>query len=183
MTSPQLQRSVLFAAFRYALGRSTYIVSEITQALIEDAKVLGESNREIITKEIREAITNNHAGMDMDVEEWEKVIKYFADCSVEERDARSKIWKIKANIAADGNVIKSIGSMNDAAKGPRLLEIAEGMQALLNLNGPMVSHEALKMTVRELRVPLLDARYALTYARSEKMVEYDSTYKLLVALD
>ena len=67
-------RIVLFSAFRYALGRKTYVVSSIVEAIIECWDQLPPSEQVTYHKEIQEAIHLDKAGMDMDVQEWKKVL-------------------------------------------------------------------------------------------------------------
>jgi hypothetical protein len=72
-----MSSSILIYAFRYALGRMTYAVSEVADALIENKDIFSESHKELICREIREAIADNCAGHDCDVETWKLVLKEF----------------------------------------------------------------------------------------------------------
>lgn len=65
---------ILFWAFRYALGRMTYCVADVAEALIINAPHIQRRNRDQIIREINEAIMRNQAGMDMDVQRWREVI-------------------------------------------------------------------------------------------------------------
>jgi hypothetical protein len=65
---------LLFCAFRYALGRRTYVVGTIASIIAANWKNLSVDQRQSYQKEIREAIAHNRAGMDMDVMEWEKLL-------------------------------------------------------------------------------------------------------------
>ncbi len=67
--------TALFCAFRYALGRSTYITGEIANLLIKYKDTIEHLNKEQIKREIRCAIEYDEAGMDMDVEQWECVLE------------------------------------------------------------------------------------------------------------
>ena len=61
---------VVFCAFRYALGRMTYmpsIVAEFIQTNIKDIKT---SDIRLMIKEIEEANEDNLLGMDFDVRMW-----------------------------------------------------------------------------------------------------------------
>lgn len=69
----EVTTSILIWAFRYALGRSTYAVSDVATTLISNRDVLSPGDKELIVREIEEAIQNGQAGMDMDVREWELV--------------------------------------------------------------------------------------------------------------
>ena len=68
------QELVLTAAFRYGLGRSTYIVGSICEELVRLEPVLGEGQKARICKEIQEyQDKHGKAGWDMDNEEWNYV--------------------------------------------------------------------------------------------------------------
>lgn len=69
----QEQDTILFYAFRYALGRMTYAVSDVAELLIKYKNILTPLHKERIIKEIDEAIERNSAGMSCDVKEWEQV--------------------------------------------------------------------------------------------------------------
>lgn len=69
----------VYSAFRYALGRMTYIVSSICDVLIFLEPELSNSTKEKIIKEIDDAIINSHAGMKMDVEQWTRVKNAFQE--------------------------------------------------------------------------------------------------------
>lgn len=67
--------TMLFCSFRYALGRRTYIVSDVVELLTDYESVLQERTKILIRKEIQEAIDTDRAGMNMDVLEWMKVLE------------------------------------------------------------------------------------------------------------
>lgn len=67
--SPEL---VLNCAFRYALGRKTYIVGVIVDEIITNWDELDRYSQERIQKEIREA---ESLGMECDKKEWERILK------------------------------------------------------------------------------------------------------------
>lgn len=69
-----ISEDILFYAFRYALGRMTYAVNDVAQAIIQNASNLHHSTRNLMAKEIREAIHDGHAGMDMDIKQWNQVL-------------------------------------------------------------------------------------------------------------
>lgn len=64
---------ILFCSFRYALGRRTYIVSEICRILIENKSELSPITRLKIIDEIHRALETNNAGMDCDEKNWREV--------------------------------------------------------------------------------------------------------------
>jgi hypothetical protein len=66
---------ILFYAFRYALGRSTYAVDIMVIELIVIWDVAPTQFKLDVCKEITEAITLNRAGMDMDVRNWNRILE------------------------------------------------------------------------------------------------------------
>lgn len=68
------QEIVLSCAFRYALGRMTYVTSSVAAELIRLEAQLPESFKARIAKEIQECQDEHgKAGMDMDNSGWNKV--------------------------------------------------------------------------------------------------------------
>ena len=65
---------ILLAAFRYALGRKTYMVSAVVDYLWVQWYDISGKLRIQIQKEIKEAIKGGNAGMDMDVKQWERLL-------------------------------------------------------------------------------------------------------------
>jgi hypothetical protein len=68
---------LLFCAFRYALGRRSYVVGTIAMIIRDNWNDLSSAQRDQYVKEIREAIDKNRAGDKMDVEEWNKIIQLY----------------------------------------------------------------------------------------------------------
>jgi len=66
---------ILFFCFRYFLGRKTIYVSIFVEELLKRWETLSLRNQGMIKREIKQAIKYNRAGMDMDIEEWEKILK------------------------------------------------------------------------------------------------------------
>lgn len=62
-------------AFRYALGRQTYVVSDVVETIIRNWDELSSNVQRRIKMEIEEAISKNMAGHEMDVKEWKKILK------------------------------------------------------------------------------------------------------------
>ena len=60
-------------AFRYALGRRSYAVGCVASELIRIAPVLGSHTRELIVREIQDALDRDMAGMEYDRETWKEV--------------------------------------------------------------------------------------------------------------
>ncbi len=67
----------LLCSFRYALGRRTYVVSDVADSLIKHGSVLGPFLREKMIEDILEAVQTDQAGMDMDKEVWTAVLNHF----------------------------------------------------------------------------------------------------------
>jgi hypothetical protein len=66
--------TIVFCAFRYALGRSTYVVAEIVEYLADNWDEVPNYDKQIIKKEIRKAILNNKAGMLQDIRLWKEIL-------------------------------------------------------------------------------------------------------------
>jgi len=72
----QKHQMLLISSFRYALGRRTYIVSQIVEYLKEDWEVLSEWQQKQIKGDIEHAIEHDIAGDPCDIEHWKKVLEY-----------------------------------------------------------------------------------------------------------
>lgn len=59
-------------AFRYALGRMTYVVDSVASEIERNIERISTKTLVRFRDEITEAIKANHAGMDMDVDRWSK---------------------------------------------------------------------------------------------------------------
>jgi hypothetical protein len=59
-------------AFRYALGRMTYVVDSVASEIERNIDSISLKTRRRLISEIDEAIEENHAGMQCDVERWQK---------------------------------------------------------------------------------------------------------------
>lgn len=68
-----MNESILFYAFRYALGRKTYAVGIVAEELEKHADTLSPSTRETIVQEIDEAELSGSLGMPMDADVWRRV--------------------------------------------------------------------------------------------------------------
>jgi len=68
---------LVFYAFRYALGRRSTSVSTISSIIIRKWHLIDQSHRDLIAKEIRDAISSNDAGDLMDVKEWARVLDLY----------------------------------------------------------------------------------------------------------
>ncbi len=68
----------LVASFRYALGRRTYIVSEVVDDILINWDKLSSKFKDTIIKEISEAIENNNAGDQTDIQDWNKILDFYS---------------------------------------------------------------------------------------------------------
>lgn len=66
-------RLIAIAAFRYALGRASYIVSHVADWLIANRDQLSAHDRALIVREIDEAAMIGRLGHDCDIRDWERV--------------------------------------------------------------------------------------------------------------
>lgn len=69
------QDILLFCAFRYALGRRTYVVGTLADIIKSNWEHMPKTRREMFKKEIREAIKADMGGDKCDIEEWERIIR------------------------------------------------------------------------------------------------------------
>lgn len=72
----QEEQNITFYAFRYALGRKTYVVSEVVAYLNNNWFKLDSVIRKQIQNEIKEAIEKDEAGMEVDKKDWKKVLEW-----------------------------------------------------------------------------------------------------------
>lgn len=73
-----VHEDILFCAFRYALGRRTYITAVVAECLIEKVDELSPRVRSIIIKEIDTAVADNKAGdANIDAIIWQNVATVF----------------------------------------------------------------------------------------------------------
>lgn len=73
------QELVLGCAFRYALGRATYVVGAVCEELVRLEPILGENFKSRIVKEIQEyQDEHGKAGWEFDNDEWNYVKWFFS---------------------------------------------------------------------------------------------------------
>lgn len=68
-------QDVAIYAFRYALGRRTYVVSDMTEFLIRHKDSLSVNSKAVIRRDIKTAFERESYGMECDKHEWEKVLE------------------------------------------------------------------------------------------------------------
>lgn len=72
------EQIVLNCAFRYALGRSTYVVGSVVDTILRDWDGIDESQKELFVREIAEHKERfGGIGMDMDEREWYRIVDKF----------------------------------------------------------------------------------------------------------
>jgi hypothetical protein len=70
------QDILLFCAFRYALGRQTYVVGAIADIIKANWGHMPQSRRDMFRKEIEEAIEQGYAGsVNIDVPCWMSILR------------------------------------------------------------------------------------------------------------
>ncbi len=74
VASLEVSSDILFYAFRYALGRSTYAVHDVAQTVMRHADSIDRNDREVMVREIREALEVDAAGMWPDRDQWSRVL-------------------------------------------------------------------------------------------------------------
>ncbi len=67
--------TLMVCAFRYAIGRKTYIVNTIADILIEHKDKLGDGARLGIVRDIHRDIAIENVGMECDKREWLRVLE------------------------------------------------------------------------------------------------------------
>ena len=69
----KISELTLVASFRYALGRRSYIVSEVVENILSNWQNLSEKMKINIKNEIDEAVAHNNFGEQMDLDLWNKI--------------------------------------------------------------------------------------------------------------
>jgi len=77
---------VLMAALRYALGRMTYIVSTVADAIIQNIDVFNKSELQIMHKEISTELKDGGGGHRCDIEDWQRVLRRIEETSIDNFD-------------------------------------------------------------------------------------------------
>lgn len=70
---------MLLCAFRYALGRRTYVVEECCDWLVKYWDCLPVQWQKQIHEDIKHAIRYDMAGAEMDVDSWSKILELPVD--------------------------------------------------------------------------------------------------------
>ncbi len=69
------QNTVIFYAFRYALGRATYAVGDVIEIIETHLDIITQYNKHLMIKEIKQAIEYDRAGWDCDRKDWEELLE------------------------------------------------------------------------------------------------------------
>ena len=69
-------RFLIIGAFRYALGRSTYVTLETAQWLIKHWGEIDKNTQELVIRETMQALEEDRAGMDCDKTAWKMLLDY-----------------------------------------------------------------------------------------------------------
>lgn len=74
----QDQETLLLCSVRYALGRRSYIVSDVCRIVRETLKGMNDSDniRALIIRDIGEELARGRAGDAMDEKEWRKLLEW-----------------------------------------------------------------------------------------------------------
>lgn len=73
LTNEEINDLIVYA-FRYCLGRRTYAVSTFVEIALKHWPAIQGRNRHLMQKEIREALASDSAGMDMDRQQWQRLL-------------------------------------------------------------------------------------------------------------
>jgi hypothetical protein len=72
-----VDETVLFCAFRYAIGRKTYVVSSVVDSILTNWDSISLASKELFVKEIHEYYEEGNLGHQCDIECWNKILKRF----------------------------------------------------------------------------------------------------------
>ena len=70
-------KTILICAFRYALGRQTYVVSIVVEEIHRVWSELNHSDKELIVREILEQQRKSSLGHRCDEDDWLSIVKRF----------------------------------------------------------------------------------------------------------
>ncbi len=116
ITSDMNDQLMAMAAFRYCLGRRSYIVSCCQEWLLQHWSQLDENSRHVILRDICEALADGNAGMKMDERSWRITLRNLAQQESDEFLGRVNAVLIWKNTTVEAEVEK-IGSETDRKGG------------------------------------------------------------------
>ena len=70
----EVTENIVVYAFRYALGRKTYAVGEVSDYLIENWHRFSKHTQSQIVEDIEKAIERGEAGMECDIQQWKRIL-------------------------------------------------------------------------------------------------------------
>lgn len=76
------QQDLIVCAFRYCLGRSTYIVGAMCNHLRDHWDEICKPLQNLIKKEIKDAIDRDVCGMEMDCKAWKELLEDINEAEV-----------------------------------------------------------------------------------------------------
>ena len=68
-------KDIFIMAFRYCLGRSTYVVADMVSLIDRNWNNFSRDEKYRIKGEIKYAIKVGQAGMEMDVKSWQEILE------------------------------------------------------------------------------------------------------------
>ena len=86
----EVSELTLVASFRYALGRKRYVVSAIVEDILNNWSSLSIKFKTKIKEEIQEAMKNNNAGSDIDIEQWNRILEKDDEIVFTKKDLNTK---------------------------------------------------------------------------------------------
>lgn len=69
----------LLCAFRYAIGRQSYVVGNVIRDLSENAELLSSNTRQMMIQEINRRWKINELGHEQDRRQWVNLLKRFEE--------------------------------------------------------------------------------------------------------
>ena len=71
----KVDNDIIFYAFRYALGRKTYAVKDVSDYIVNHWEEIDPLTQQLIWGEIDEAIKRGEAGMSVDELAWARILE------------------------------------------------------------------------------------------------------------
>ena len=70
-----MDRLITICAFRYALGRMTYVTEHVSSYILDNWDEFSDQDKALFQREIKDAIENNLAGHQCDIDSWKKILE------------------------------------------------------------------------------------------------------------
>ena len=68
-------KDIFIMAFRYCLGRSTYVVADMVSLIDRNWNNFSKYEKPMFKREIARAIKTGQAGMEMDIKSWQEILE------------------------------------------------------------------------------------------------------------